>query len=229
VTGTSDLRLPRVPTRPKLAEEVVEALRQSLLTGSYKRGDHLVLEAIAAQLGISVMPVREALISLSHEGLVISLPRRGFRANPPDATDLRDLFDLHAYLAGTLTGRAAVSASVHDIAALEEIHSSFVKLARKPMNTSAARELYELNYQFHRRIHLLADGERLRWFLRLTTRFVRRDQYTTSPIWVETTLRDHPKIIDAIRAGDAERARAITEEHFRIDSELPTPSDAAVS
>lgn len=228
MTGTSDLKLPRVPTRPKLAEDVVEALRQSLLTGRYKRGDHLVLEAIATQLGVSAMPVREALINLSNEGLVISLPRRGFRANPPNATDLRDLFDLHAHLAGTLTGRAALLASAQDIATLEEIHAGFVKLARKAMNPAIARQLYDLNYQFHRHIHLLADGERLRWFLRLTTRFVRRDQYTTSPVWVETTLRDHPKIIDAIRAGDAARAREITEEHFRIDSELPAPDEAAI-
>ena len=184
-----------------------------------------MLETVAARLGVSAMPVREALIALSHEGLVLALPRRGFRANPPTALDLHDLFDLHAHLAGVLAGRAATAATVEDIAALEHTQAEFEALAREAlsggtMTPAVARRLYDLNHEFHRRIHLSAEGERVRWFLKLTTRFVRRDHYGTSSVWIETTLRDHPRIIDAIRSRDAVRARDTTEAHFRIDAEL---------
>lgn len=211
--------LKRVSLRPKLADEIADTLRQAILAGTFEAGEHLVLESLASQLGVSMMPVREALIGLANEGLVDALPRRGFRARPLDEQDLQDLFDLHAYLAGVLAGRAAGMISDDEVARLRVIHDEFVNISHEPATEANAQAMHALNMEFHRHINRIPNGDRLRWFLRLATRFVRTDSYEVHPNWVEATLKDHPLIIEALASHDAERTRGLVETHFRRGAE----------
>lgn len=223
--------LPRVAQRPKLADEIVDTLRQALLSGTYPAGAKLGLEELAEQLGVSVMPVREALISLTNEGLVKAEPRRGFQAQPLAPGDLSDVFELHAHLAGILTGRAAEVATPEDVAFLRNQQHELELLAREPADSDTFKRAGELNSEFHRHIHKMPNGDRLRWFLRSTSRLVRSDLFEfASPGIFEASITDHPAIIAAIEHHDSELARKLTEDHFQQGAHLtgcvaPGPSE----
>lgn len=206
--------LSKVRPRTKIADEVIEQLRQAILRGDYQQNERLGLESLAEDLGVSVMPVREALVALSNEGLVQAIPRKGFRATPLDMQDMIDVFSLHAHLASILAGRAAEVITDKQIADLRELHATIAKLASGTVTPSSARRLEELNNEFHRYISRIPTGNRIRWFIRFTAALLRTDSYGNVPGWEEATLTDHPQIIDALEAHDAERARALVEAHF---------------
>lgn len=212
--------LARLPDRRKLADEVVDTLRQALLRGDYEPGERLGMDEIAAQLGVSAMPVREALVALANEGLVRAEPRRGFRARPLDEQDLDDLFEIQAHLSGILASRAAAVITPEQVAQLRRIHRSIESACRKPRSVATMRRIFQLNDEFHQAVHRIPPGDRVRWFLRMTSRFVREDLYEAVPGIVEGSLNDHPRIIDALEKGRAELARKLSEEHFLQGAEL---------
>jgi DNA-binding GntR family transcriptional regulator len=206
--------LRRVKERPKLGEEITAELRQAILSGAFEQGQRLGLEEVAEQLGVSAMPVREALITLASEGFVTALPRRGFRVETLARQDLDDLFAIHAHLSGILAARAAASIAAEDLARLKELHAELVRLDAEPVTPETAAQMNELNVSFHRLINKLPPGNRIRWFLRLTSKFIRNDLYEASPGWRKASIIDHPKIIAALEAHDSEAARRLVESHL---------------
>lgn len=209
-----------IRARQKLGDEIAESLRQDILAGRYEQGERIPLDAIAQELDVSSMPVREALIALANEGLVSVEPRRGFRARPLSRADLDDVFEIQAALTGVLVGRAAQVATAEDIANLREIHSGLERLAERNMTKATLREAARLNSEFHRYINRIPDGERVRWFLKLSHKYVRGDLYEAVPGILDASLSDHPKLIDAIEAGDSVEARRLAEKHFAQGAEL---------
>jgi DNA-binding GntR family transcriptional regulator len=164
------------------------------------------------------MPVREALIALASEGLVEMLPRRGFRVGSVRIKDFEDTFRVHAFVAGLLAEEAARSITDQALEQLRAIDARLQELARKK---SKDRERLEgLNFDFHRAVNYASDSPRLRWFLRAATRNIPHRFYGDFPGWIEETVTDHPKIIDALERHDARRARAAMEEHIRHTGEV---------
>lgn len=206
--------------RRKLGDEIADSLRQDILAGRYEMGQRIPLDALAQQLDVSSMPVREALISLSNEGLVDVEPRRGFRARPLSQKDLDDLFEVQAVLTGILAGRAAAAATANDIANLRAIHAKLEALSGKTLTKGTLREAARLNAEFHRYIAKIPEGDRVRWFLRLSHRYVREDLYEAVPGILDASLLDHPRIIDALERHDVEGSRRIAEEHFAQGASL---------
>lgn len=224
--GASESRLGKVTTRPKLADEIAASLRQAILQGVYEQDAKLGMEELAEELGVSIMPVREALITLSNEGLVATEPRRGFRANPLSKTDIDDVFEIQAHLAGILASRAAQQATAEDIAILRGYQEEIVAASARPASPERTEELDQLNSAFHRHINKIPSGDRLRWFLRLTNRFVRHDLFESAPGATAGTLNDHPLIVDAIENRDSDEARRLTEAHFLRGSNLVSGAQA---
>ena len=94
-------------TRPQLSDDVARYVRQGIFEGSYGAGEYVRLEQVAAELGISVTPVREALLTLRAEGLLVQQPRRGFMVVPVTGRDLADVSGVQAFIGGELAARAA--------------------------------------------------------------------------------------------------------------------------
>lgn len=224
--GNKDLE--PIGERPRIAEAIASQLRQRILAEEFRPGERIPLERTAEQLRVSIMPVREALIILEKEGLVTSLPRQGFRANPVDAAGLRDIYELQGYIASRLSERAAETISEEELSELRAIHAEFEALATGADFSEVGVRLHELNREFHRIIHRAGPGDRLRWFLRLTTNFVRADLYQAAPSLIRATLEEHPRIIEALARRDGPEARRLVEEHFRQGPHFIT-SDSSVS
>ncbi len=207
--------------RRKLGEETTRLLRDALLSGRYSAGDRMGVQQLAEAFGVSTMPVREALLTLTNEGLLEVLPRRGFRVAPMKLRDVEDAFRVHALVAGLLIEEAAAIISPGSIAQLREIQAEIETAFAKDLDPrELAVRVEDLNYRFHRVINHVPDAKRLRWFLRAATRYVPRRFYETVPGWTEATRVRHPPIIEALEAGDARRARKLMEEHVTDAGQL---------
>ena len=112
--------------RPQLAEDVARFVRTRIFNGTYPAGEYIRLDQLAAELGISVTPVREALFELRGEGLLDQLPRRGFIVLPFTDRDITDVSNLQAYVGGELAARAAVNITDDQLAVLSSIHDELV-------------------------------------------------------------------------------------------------------
>jgi len=201
--------------RKKLGEETTRYLRDALLSGQYATGERMAVHQLADSLGVSTMPVREALVTLANEGLLEVIPRRGFRVAPMVVRDLEDAFRVHAFVAGLLIEEAAPIIPAATVAELRRIQDSIMETFRSGLEgIQLAQRVEELNFKFHRTINHVPDATRLRWFLRASTRYVPRRFYETVPGWKEATRDRHGAIIDALEARDASTARRLMELHM---------------
>src|ERR1700737_3075960 len=112
--------------RRSMADQVSEALRDMILTGQLKPGERITHEELATRLGVSTMPVREALLRLSYEGFIGARPNRSFRVARMTAKDLEDIYWMHSRIAGELTARACEHADHRLIDELRNVHAQWV-------------------------------------------------------------------------------------------------------
>jgi DNA-binding GntR family transcriptional regulator len=200
--------------RRKLGDETTRYLRDALLSGNYAAGQRMGVQQLAETLGVSTMPVREALLTLANEGLLEVVPRRGFRVSPMKLRDVEDAFRVHAVVAGLLVEEAAPIITPATIAELKEVQAEIADTFHRGLDPhQLASRVEELNFRFHRIINHVPDAKRLRWFLRAAAHYVPSRFYETVPGWNEATRDRHGAIIDALETRDAGRARRLMEDH----------------
>lgn len=200
----------RPAPRDNLGAEVARYLRDSLMSGRYAPGERLRVEDLASEMGVSTMPIREALLTLANEGLLVGKPRRGFRVAELQLQDAEDVYSVHAYLAGRLAERAATKVTDETISELRELQEQLEQAAADSAPTAVVEQL---NYEFHRRINRCSESPRLEWFLRAAARYIPRHFYEDIPEWTQTSVADHPAIINALERHDGAKARKLMEQH----------------
>ena len=209
------MALETIERRPRASSVVADQIRQAILTGNLEDGQALPLAEVAQQLGVSMMPVREALISLAGEGLVADHGRRGgYRVTALSEQDLADISELHAFIQSALAARAAANISADQIAHLRELQEEMQLTASKRHTKKTSAKLQDLNDQFHGTINRSSPSDMFRIFLRSTLKFMRQDAYLAFPDWADRTIADHPAIVDALEAGDSELAARLMHDHI---------------
>lgn len=195
----------------QLSERVAARVREAIMLGHLTPLEFVRTERLAAELGVSQTPVREALMALSSEGSVKWEPRRGFRVVPVTAQDIHDLFDVQAYAAGELAARAAANLTDADIETLDQFQRDLVAAEAR----GDADEVVRLNHQFHRRINNAARSVRLANLLRSTVQHVPLSSYGSIEGWAQSSVHDHTPILEAMRSRDPEAARTAMSRHIR--------------
>jgi DNA-binding GntR family transcriptional regulator len=197
--------------RRQLSDEVAAYVRELIMSGQVGHGEFLRLERIAEDLGISVTPVREALLSLRGEGFVTLEPRRGFMPAPLTRQDVQDLFEAQAYFAGELCARSAGAVTEAELAQLDRFQGELE--AAFAAGDSAGIE--RANHEFHRLINLCAGSPKTAWLLRTVVRYAPRRFYAGIDGWTRASVDDHRLVLAALRAGDADGARQAMRAHIR--------------
>ncbi|WP_304110017.1 GntR family transcriptional regulator [Mycolicibacterium bacteremicum] len=203
---------PDFTARPQLSDDVARVVRRRIFDGTYPAGEYLRLDQLAADLGISVTPVREALLNLRAEGLLVQHPRRGFMVLEFTARDLADVANVQAYVGGELAARAAENISAEQLSELKSIQDS---LERAYQDTDPDRTV-RLNHEYHRLINVAAASPKLTQFMSGITRYQPESVFPTLEGWPAQSIRDHRRVIDALERRDPDAARSAMAEHFTV-------------
>ena len=207
-----DLRQSIERRRPKsLVFEVREELERLILTGALRGGERLNESELAAQMGVSRGPVREAARSLEKEGLVRTVAHQGVYVRDLTIEEALELYDLRAMMAGYLCARLADRA---DAAVMGELHGFLDAMDAAAAAHDEAR-YFELNLAFHDRIAEAAGPGRaqsLYTSLGKEVRLMRLRVLTGLPA-LQVSNAEHRRIVEAIGAGDTGRAYAEGAQH----------------
>ena len=188
-----------------------ELIREAIIEGRLEPGRRLKEEELARELGISRTPVREALLMLQAEDLVVATPNRGATVRVHDANDLHDLYELRALLEGYATRRAAERISKREVGLLRQSCVRFDALKPDDDLRGVVRE----NLFFHNTILAVAASKRLTALVRkvIELPLVYRSYIWYSPDQFRISAHYHRQIAIALAARDAERAELIMKEH----------------
>jgi DNA-binding GntR family transcriptional regulator len=201
---------PEFAARPQLSEDVARYVRRRIFTGAYRAGEYVRLEQLAAELGISVTPVREALFQLRSEGLLDQQPRRGFVVLPVTRRDIADVSDVQAYIGGELAARAAEHITDDQLRELATIQDQLERAYVAADEDGAVR----LNHEFHRAINVAADSPKLAQLMSQITRYAPESVFPIVSGWPERSTRHHRLVVAALQKRDATLARAAMSEHL---------------
>lgn len=207
------MSFPAALNPPSLPELAYEHLRDSILDGRLEAGAPLRQEEIAASLGISRLPIREALRRLESEGLALLRPRRGYVVASLNRDEIDDVLDLQATLEAR-AGHAATLRRTDEVTkSLESCLAQLDKItAKTPVDVNA---FAELNLKFHDTL-FESSG---RPFLCRTLRLLRSnaERYARMAAGMLVDLRqsqaEHRAILDAYRAGNADKVAELCRSH----------------
>ncbi|UYP19289.1 GntR family transcriptional regulator [Rhodococcus sp. Z13] len=189
--------------RPQLSDEVARHLRGSIMSGVLRPGDFIRLDETAAELGVSVTPVREALLTLRGEGMVESAPNRGYRVAPLTRQDIDDIFWLQGQIAVELALRAVDRVTSEDLGRLTELNERLRMLVSLPEGVSPDVErIADAEFDFHRELNRIADSPKLAWFLNAAARTIPYRLYARDTDWGTLAVRSHTALIDALGRQD---------------------------
>ena len=197
-----------------IAKQVVRAIRHQIFSGALKPDERVVEAEIAAAMGISRGPVREALAELEKEGLLITYPRRGTYVKSFSLKDIEEIYTLRAIVEGYAVTRALDRLAEEDLAWLREILDEISEMAEK----KDVIEVAQLNMQFHRKILELSDHRRLyatwesllaqtQMLSAMTTEY-----YTSLP----DIRKSHELLLDALTTRDKEHSKKCFEHHILV-------------
>lgn len=199
--------------RSNLKDGVAAHVRARIFSGELRPGSKIDQDHLATTLGVSKLPVREALITLESEALVENIARRGAFVAELTPTDVRDHYNVFGIVSGLAAERAASQLTDDDLHRLEELAAA--------MERSASPEEQEtLNFQFHRTINVRGGSRRLRSVLALLGNSLPTRFFVSHPEWAAVGHADHRAILSALQARDAAAARAAVERHLRDSADL---------
>lgn len=211
------------------SDRALDALRNGILSGEYAPGARLGEVDLAAKLGLSRTPVRDALRRLSAEGLVDITTNKGARVVDYPPQDLDHIFQIRAHVEGLAARAAAQTASAEDIDRLEDIATTLKGHAE----AGRLDKVYNLNAEYHATLNGLAGsavvpatvGSLIHASVLLKTLHAFDDAA------MRRSVNHHLEIVAALRARDPDWAEAVMHAHLlsaraSLLGPRPTPANS---
>lgn len=195
-------------------EQAYLTLRRRLADGTYPPGSHLREEELAAQLGVSRTPVREALRRLDAEGWLRVVPNLGAFAAEWSPRDIEEIFDLRALLEAHAAERAATATDRRPLAIMEAACQQ-AEAALPAGDVAALETISDANLRFHQALWDMSGQTRCRAILGslAVTPMVLRNFRNFDAAGLRRSIGQHREMIEAIAAGDAAWAGAVMRAH----------------
>jgi len=206
-TVKEDAQSPAVPRRgPKLVrtpsgQYIALHIRRLIFEGELRAGMRVPQDAIASDLGVSRIPVREALIVLEREGWVTNEMHRGAFISALDEQAVHDHYELYGLICGFAADRALARGAADLPQQLADIQTSFAR-------ATTAEEFYDLSLAFHAAILKAAASPRVNVAMRAMSALVPGNFFKLVPNAVAVEKRGLAAIVRAMKQGDGERASA---------------------
>ena len=193
----------------KTSAAVVDYVLEQLFSGALTSGDRIDHDQLGEALGISRLPVREALVILERDGIVSMKYHRGVFVEPFDAESILDDFEIMGLLSGVAVRRLAVHRDPETVAVLCGLLDDLQ--ATRPADKG---RIFELVSQMMITEHRAGGSRRLRAQLRSYAGFLPR-AFQLIDRTHAATVRAHTLVLDAVIAGDGEQAAHHRLEDFR--------------
>ena len=198
--------------RTTITDLALEAIRDRILRGAYPEGAPLRQDALAAELGVSRIPVREALRQLEVEGLVTFRPHIGAVVSSLALNEIQEVFDVRAMLETDLLRRAMPALTETELGRAAEILDEFDAALAAGDEGAWGR----LNWEFH--TALLEPADRPLSLQILQHLRYQSDRYATLHISLmhahTLAQREHRALLEVVRSGDVEQACALLTRHI---------------
>jgi DNA-binding GntR family transcriptional regulator len=185
----------------KEKDQVVAHVLNQVLTGKLRTGDRVDRNEIARQLGVSRVPIQEAIVQLEHDGLVSTRYHRGAFVSRFDEDTIREHYELHGVLNGIVSARAAANPTPHILGQLDGVLRTLRSCKEPRAFQRAARE-------YRRTVHDEYAGPRLHAAIRASQGLIPRAFLLSYPSVVAEMLPFYEDETAAIRQRDPEGARA---------------------
>nr|WP_254069486.1 GntR family transcriptional regulator [Herbiconiux sp. VKM Ac-2851] len=204
---------PRTVAAPEesLASQTYRTLRRNIILGHYPQGSRLVEAALATELHVSRLPIREAVPQLENEGLVRTLPRRSARVAEWTSADVTELYDARLSLE-TLAARLAARA-ITDGASIRPLLDA-IDAEHHALKTQDWLAAAETSTQVHEAIVTIGGSALLTSLMRGITGRLTWLSYLTSDRDESHQSVEHHTLLDAISTGNDRLAESIMFAHI---------------
>lgn len=196
-----------------LREQALEVVRQALVSGEIRPGDIYSAAALANRLGVSSSPVREAMLTLVHHGLLEPVRNRGYRVVAMSEQDLDEVYELRLLVEVPGTLKAAAQATDADLTRLSSLAEEIEDAAKDGDVT----RFLDADRRFHLDLLGLCGNRRLVdsvATLRDQTRLYGLEKLADSGRLVDSA-REHRDILAAMADHDTDRLDEIIRAHLR--------------
>ncbi|HET7214521.1 MAG TPA: GntR family transcriptional regulator [Terriglobia bacterium] len=216
---------PSVAEPKSLSQRAYDMLCLQIVQGKLRPGERVLAKNLSNQLGMGRTPVREALLRLQNEGIIICNSRHNYKVRILTPEDIKEIYDTLGILEGAAAGAVPQIISSEDIDRLEEYNDRMQEFAQKGDLSAFGR----WNHEFHgifldrygnRMLHSLCDS-------------IRRQVYAY-PVqggslarWLEKSVREHREIIRMVRKNEGRRLESYFREvHWSFNRNLNYIRDA---
>ena len=210
-----DASIPIVSRQPRLVDQITEQLRDLIISQQLPPGSLLKQDSLAAQLGVSRTPLREAFRVLEREGLVRTVGSSNtIEVVHITEQDVRELYQIREVLDG-LVARLVVANGLDDehYANLKK-HAVSMRRATSPVD---ARTFIHAHVEFHLGLVRATNNARLyqlEWLFRLSTQMLYED-LASNPKRMKSSAREHEELLELVRRGDERAAEDSARAHIR--------------
>jgi DNA-binding GntR family transcriptional regulator len=197
-----------------VVEQVTEEIRRSILAGVLSPNQELSLRELADRLGVSTIPVREALRRLEGQGLLVTTPGRSSRVAPLDSADLRGIYRLRLMLEPEIASRSCLLLPDIELERLGDVVESFGVPGRR------IDDMYDMHNDFHLRLLAPAatewDIRTLRGLWHAAERYLRLAFGALEDHAGEHPRREfaHTELLDGFRARDPALVESLVRQHL---------------
>lgn len=198
--------------RDTLPMQILSKLMDWIMDGKLKMGEKLNTEELARQLGVSRMPIREALSGLEKMGLAESVPYVGMKLVSLTQEDVLQIYLMRQALEPIVAEKSCANITKEDIKELEIIHSEYVQIVKAP--ELDAKNLYLQNRKFHFAIYSISGMDRVCSVIESlwnTLSFFKliygRDIVKKNSGGVDRSIAEHQSYIDNLKEGNVNALR----------------------
>ena len=197
--------------RDTLPMQVLNKLMDWIMDGKLKMGEKLNTEELARQLGVSRMPIREALKSLEKMGLAESIPYVGVKLVSLEQEDVLQIYLMRQLLEPLAAGEACKKITEEQLHELEEIHKEYIPIVEA--DEIDAKKLYLQNRKFHFAIYSISEMDRVcamiesLWDTLSFFKLIYGRDVIKNTNGAKNMIAEHQGYIDALKDRDAERLK----------------------
>jgi len=195
-----------------LRQQVYETLEELIIFGALTPGQHLVEADLAKRLGVSRIPVREALQLLHSNGWVELRQRQGAFVHRPTLQEVDDVFGVRTLLEVEAARIAAKNATKESVRQLRRT----TKAGAKAMAADDEEAVVRLNSEFHAQVTALAGNRVLAEMIGRLDKRIRWYFASVARSRGEASWKEHQELIDALESGDARRAAEVMRMHAEL-------------